>query len=87
MRIVLVFGADDFVCSHLTELLLEKMHKVKVTKLSGKFGSYNAILAGMNYATGDCNVILAADLQDPPELIVKMYEYWVKLIIANRQNR
>jgi polyisoprenyl-phosphate glycosyltransferase len=44
----------------------------------------------MNYASGDCNVILAADLQDPPDLIPKMYEYWlkgIKLVIANRQDR
>lgn len=64
--------------------------KVKVIKLSGNFGSYNAILAGMKYASGDCNVILAADLQDPPELIPKMASYWlsgIKLVIANRMDR
>jgi dolichol-phosphate mannosyltransferase len=77
----------------LNELINFKYHypeKVKVIKLSGNFGSHNAILAGMNYATGDCNVILAADLQDPPELIPKMYAYWekgIKLVIANRNNR
>lgn len=63
---------------------------VRVIKLSGNFGAYNAILAGMNYATGDCNVILTADLQDPPELIPKMFEHWkkgIKLVIANRSDR
>jgi polyisoprenyl-phosphate glycosyltransferase len=77
----------------LKELLTFKNNfpeKVKVIKLSGNFGSYNAILAGMNYANGDCNVILAADLQDPVELIPQMYDYWkkgIKLIIANRLDR
>jgi glycosyltransferase involved in cell wall biosynthesis len=64
--------------------------KVKLIKLSGNFGSYNAILAGMKYATGDCNVIMSADLQDPPELMVKMYGHWkngLKLVIANRTDR
>lgn len=64
--------------------------KVKVIKLSGNFGSYNAILAGMHYATGDVNVVLTADMQDPPELILKMYNYWksgFKLVIANRTDR
>ena len=64
--------------------------QIKIIKLSGNFGSYNAILAGMKYATGDCNVVIAADLQDPPELMVKMYEYWnkgIKLVIAYRENR
>jgi dolichol-phosphate mannosyltransferase len=44
----------------------------------------------MKYATGDCNVILAADLQDPPELILRMYDYWlkgVKFVVANRKDR
>ena len=64
--------------------------KVKIIKLSGNFGSFNAILAGMNYSTGDCNVIFTADLQDPPELVPEMIKYWeqgIKLVIANRENK
>ena len=64
--------------------------KVKIVKLSGNFGSYNAILAGMEYATGDCNIIISADLQDPISLMPKMYDYWlkgIKLVICNRENR
>jgi len=83
-------GSKDGTINELLKFKNEFPEKVKVIKLSGNFGSYNAILAGMNYATGDCNVILAADLQDPPELIPKMYEYWekgIKLVIANRQDR
>lgn len=83
-------GSKDDTLDELLKFKSEYPEKVKVIKLSGNFGSYNAILAGMNYATGNCNVILAADLQDPPELIVKMYEYWekgIKLVVANRQDR
>lgn len=83
-------GSKDGTLDELLKFKSEYPEKVKVIKLSGNFGSYNAILAGMNYATGNCNVILAADLQDPPELIVKMYEYWekgIKLVVANRQDR
>lgn len=64
--------------------------KVKLIKLAGNFGSYNAILAGMKHATGNCNVIITADLQDPPELMVEMYKHWkagLKLVIANRTDR
>lgn len=64
--------------------------KVTIVKLSGNFGSYNAIQAGMKYATGDCNIVITADLQDPPELMPKMYEYWIrgfKLVLANREER
>jgi polyisoprenyl-phosphate glycosyltransferase len=83
-------GSKDQTLTELLKFKEEFPDKVKVIKLSGNFGSYNAILAGMNFASGDCNVILAADLQDPPDLIPKMYEYWekgIKLIIANRQDR
>jgi glycosyltransferase involved in cell wall biosynthesis len=64
--------------------------KVKAVKLASNVGSHNAILAGLHYATGDVCVILAADLQDPPELIPKMYGYWkqgLKLVLANRTDR
>lgn len=64
--------------------------KVKVVKLVANVGSYNAMVAGMEQATGDCNVIITADLQDPPELMAKMYDYWqkgIKLVIANREAR
>lgn len=83
-------GSKDNTLKELLKFKSEYPEKVKVIKLSGNFGSYNAILAGMNYATGDCNVILAADLQDPVELIPQMYEYWrkgIKLVIANRMDR
>ncbi len=62
----------------------------KIVKLVSNVGSYNALYAGLEYATGDCNVVISADLQDPPELIRKMYTYWIqgiKLVIANRENR
>ncbi len=64
--------------------------KVIVIKLAGNIGSYFAIVAGMENATGDTTVVISADLQDPPELIVKMFEYWqrgVKLVMANRTDR
>ena len=83
-------GSKDNTFEELTKFKEKYPEKVKVIKLAGNVGSYNAILAGMNYATGDCNVMLAADLQDPPELIPQMFEYWkkgVKFVIANRKDR
>lgn len=83
-------GSKDGTLKELMKFKKSYPNKVVVLKLSGNFGAYNAILAGMNYATGNCNVILAADLQDPVELIHQMYEYWlkgIKLVIANRVDR
>jgi glycosyltransferase involved in cell wall biosynthesis len=83
-------GSKDNTYNELLKFQQQYPEKVKVIKLAGNVGSYNAILAGLNFATGDCNVILTADLQDPPELIPKMYEYWqkgIKFVIANRTDR
>jgi glycosyltransferase involved in cell wall biosynthesis len=83
-------GSKDKTLERLLEFKERRGASVKIIKLAGNVGSYNAILAGMKYATGECNVILVADLQDPPELVPKMYEYWlkgIKIVIANRQDR
>jgi len=83
-------GSKDNTLGELKKFKALYPDKVKIVKLSGNFGAVNATLSGMSQATGDCNVILAADLQDPPELIIKMYEYWqkgIKLIVANRDKR
>ncbi|MBU0638671.1 MAG: glycosyltransferase family 2 protein [Planctomycetes bacterium] len=45
-------------------------------RLSSNCGSHVAILAGLEHARGDCAAFLAADLQDPPELIPRLIESW-----------
>lgn len=83
-------GSKDNTVEELIKFKNEQFGKVKIIKLAGNVGSYNAILAGMNYATGDCCVVIAADLQDPPELMVKMYAHWkngIKLVVGNRADR
>jgi dolichol-phosphate mannosyltransferase len=83
-------GSKDDTYGELLKFREQYPDKVIVIKLSKNFGANNACLCGLNNATGDCVVTLAADLQDPPELIVKMYEYWLKgfkIVSANRSNR
>lgn len=83
-------GSKDNTLKELLRIFEASPAEVKVVKLAGNVGSYNAIIAGMEYATGDCNAVIAADLQDPEELMVKMYAYWqqgFKLVIGNRQDR
>ena len=83
-------GSKDKTYDRLIDFYNYNKGKVIVIKLAGNVGSYNAILAGMKYATGDCCVVISSDLQDPPELIPKMYNYWsggTKLVIANRSDR
>ena len=83
-------GSGDGTLKEILAFKKDYPEKVIAIKLAGNVGSYNAVVAGMEHATGDCTVVIAADLQDPPELMVKMYEYWkqgFKLVIGNRQDR
>lgn len=67
-------SADD------TLEILRRMHdedgRFSYVSLSRNFGKENAMLAGFDYVTGDCAVILDADLQDPVEVIPEMVEWW-----------
>jgi len=83
-------GSRDNTYNELLKIKSNYPDKVIVIKLAGNVGSYNALLAGMKYATGDCNSIIAADLQDPVSLMPRMFEYWqkgVKLVLGNREDR
>lgn len=89
----LVF-VDDGSGDRSLELLLEEQRRhpdvIKVVKLSRNFGSMAAILAGLHVAAGDCVGMIAADLQDPPELFLEMAEHWTKgtkAVFAVRSDR
>jgi polyisoprenyl-phosphate glycosyltransferase len=45
-------------------------------RLSHNRGSHAALVAGLAQATGDCAVLLAADLQDPPEILPELLAQW-----------
>jgi len=54
----------------------EQDERVNYISLTRNFGKESAMLAGFDYVTGDCMVIIDADLQDPPELIPEMIKWW-----------
>jgi dolichol-phosphate mannosyltransferase len=45
-------------------------------KFSRNFGHQIAITAGIDHASGDCVVVIDADLQDPPEVVASMIDQW-----------
>ena len=51
-------------------------HRFAYIDLSRNFGKEAAMLAGFDYAKGDCMVIMDADLQHPPSLIPEMLKHW-----------
>jgi dolichol-phosphate mannosyltransferase len=54
------------------------------------FGHQTAVSAGLHYSTGDAGVIIDADLQDPPEEVVRLIEKWregFEVVFATRKTR
>jgi polyisoprenyl-phosphate glycosyltransferase len=70
---------DDHSSDRSPELLRQLSQgdsRFRHCRLSKNSGSHVAILAGLAQARGKTSVFLAADLQDPPELILQMLELW-----------
>lgn len=68
-------GSKDNTINIIKELR-EKDSRICYIDLSRNFGKENAMLAGFDNATGDCMVIMDADLQHPPHIIHNMLEKW-----------
>lgn len=75
---------------HLIKSLAKKHSFVKHINFSRNFGHQVAITAGLDHAKGDAVVIIDADLQDPPELIVDLYKKLkegYEVVYARRRTR
>ena len=77
-----------------TEEILSELsstdEKVKVINFSRNFGHQTAVTAGIFNASGDAVVIIDADLQDPPALILGMVKLWEKgydVVYGKRKKR
>tara|TARA_B100001093_G_scaffold520115_1_gene612821 strand:+ start:13401 stop:14357 length:957 start_codon:yes stop_codon:yes gene_type:complete len=51
---------------------------IRGVRLSSNSGTHKASFCGLEISTGDCSIILASDLQDPPELIPELFKEWQK---------
>lgn len=71
----LLFINDGSKDQSLAEMkqLAEKDDRVKYVSFSRNFGKEAAMYAGLSYASGDYVAIMDVDLQDPPDLLPKMY--------------
>jgi dolichol-phosphate mannosyltransferase len=68
----------------------EEDARIKVLQLSRNFGHQVAITAGMDFASGRAVVVMDADLQDPPEVILEMAARWqegYEVVYAVRERR
>jgi polyisoprenyl-phosphate glycosyltransferase len=87
-----VFINDGSTDDTLEILRAEAMRRrnINVIDLSRNFGKEAALSAGLDFANGDVVVPMDVDLQDPPELILKMVERWREgweVVVARRVDR
>jgi len=64
--------------------------RIKAIKLSRNFGHQVAIMAGLHVTSGVAVVVMDADLQDPPEVIVELYRRYrdgYDVVFAQRRVR
>jgi polyisoprenyl-phosphate glycosyltransferase len=74
----------------LIKELAEKNNSVKYIDFSRNFGHQVAVTAGLDHCTGKSAIIMDADLQDPPELIIQLYNKWkegYEVVYAKRLER
>ena len=74
----------------LMKTLSQRDEKVKYINFSRNFGHQIAVSAGLDHARGKAVVIIDADLQDPPELIIDLYKKMqegFEVVYARRRKR
>jgi glycosyltransferase involved in cell wall biosynthesis len=72
------------------EKLARKDKRIVLLNFSRNFGHQAAITAGLDYADGDAVIIMDTDLQDPPEVSLKLIEKWREgydVVYAQRKSR
>jgi glycosyltransferase involved in cell wall biosynthesis len=89
--VLVVDGSPDRSLELLTQSLPDAAFESQLLALSTNFGSFAAIRAGLASATGDLFAVMAADLQEPPELILKFRDLLRQgqhdVVVGTRQGR
>lgn len=71
--VFVVDGSPDRSYEILKELLSKEFFSSKLILLSRNFGSFPAVRTGLQIASGKYFAIMAADLQEPPELAIEFF--------------
>jgi dolichol-phosphate mannosyltransferase len=83
-------GAKDNTLNEMLKAQANYPDHIGVVNLTRNFGLEGAVNAGLKTATGDAVIVMDADLQDPPELILEMVKKWEKgadIVVASRETR
>jgi glycosyltransferase involved in cell wall biosynthesis len=74
----------------IIQTLASKHQNIRGVRLAQNAGSHMALACGIQLAQGQCTVVIAGDLQDPPQLIPELLKKWKKgagVVWAAREKR
>jgi polyisoprenyl-phosphate glycosyltransferase len=89
-ELILVDDGSSDGSTDIIRKLAETDSRVRPIIFARNFGHQIAVTAGIDYSRGQAVVIIDADLQDPPEVILKLIEKWregYEVVYAVRQER
>jgi glycosyltransferase involved in cell wall biosynthesis len=89
--VFVIDGSPDDSAEVLSRELAGSSIRAQVIELSRNFGSFNAIRTGLRHSRGRYIAVVAADLQEPPELVSEFFEKLADgecdVVIGNRVGR
>jgi dolichol-phosphate mannosyltransferase len=75
-EIIFVNDGSRDTTEKIVEEICKKDSSIKLVNFSRNFGHQAAITAGMDVSTGKAVIVIDADLQDPPEVMLEMIKKW-----------
>jgi glycosyltransferase involved in cell wall biosynthesis len=75
-ELILVDDGSSDDSTNIIRALAKQDERVRPVIFARNFGHQVAVTAGLDYSRGDAVVVIDADLQDPPELILEMSKKW-----------
>jgi glycosyltransferase involved in cell wall biosynthesis len=89
--VFVIDGSPDNSYLMLKDQLIDKPFDSQILQHSRNYGSFSAIRAGLMAASGEAFAVMAADLQEPPELVLEMFELLREenydIVVGNRESR
>lgn len=89
--VFVVDGSPDRCYEILRDQLPSQPFKSKLVLLSRNFGSFMAIRIGLQHGCGERFAVMAADLQEPPEMVLEMNQVLVRkdidVVVGVRESR
>ena len=89
-ELILVDDGSSDGSTEIIRKLADTDPHVRLLIFARNFGHQIAVTAGLDYSQGDAVIIIDADLQDPPEVILRLIEKWregYEVVYAVRKER